>query len=107
MLKLREPDQHIKGENTFGQSCRAIGRIVRKCLIRPSPKETSSLHQHERSRQADATTIDGVRTVYSHAHSIITSSNARAGERLKIVNPRDFCQGVREKSAKILCDYLL
>jgi hypothetical protein len=46
------------------------------------PKKTSSLdlHKQERSSQADATSIDDMHTVYCHTHSIITSSNARAGE---------------------------
>ena len=47
-----------------------------------SPKKTSSLdlHQQERTNQADATSIEGVCTGYSHTHSIIISSNVRAGE---------------------------
>jgi hypothetical protein len=52
-------------------------------LFDPPPKKTSSLdlHHPERSNQADAISIDGVRTVCQHTHSIITSSNARASER--------------------------
>jgi hypothetical protein len=48
----------------------------------PSPHKTSTLDLHEqgRSKQADATTTDGVCTVCSHTHIIIASSDVRAGE---------------------------
>ena len=68
--------------------------MVKKCLIRLSPKKTSTLdlHQQERSGQANAINIDGLRTVYSHTHSIIASSNARAGEQVKVAQNKHFCQ---------------
>jgi hypothetical protein len=54
--------------------------MSKTALFDPPPKKTSSmdLHHSERSNQADATSIDGVRTVCSHTHSIIVPSNARA-----------------------------
>jgi hypothetical protein len=68
--------------------------MVENCPSDPSPKETSSLdlHHQERSNQADATSTDGVCTVCSHTHSIITSSNARAGELVKVAEHNYFCQ---------------
>lgn len=72
---------------------RAMDRNVEKCLILPSPKESSSLdlHQQERSNQADSISIDDVCTVNSHNENIITSSNAPAGEQVKVAENNYFC----------------
>ena len=71
--------------------------MVENCPSDPSPKETSSLvHHQERSNQADATSTDGVCTVCSHTHSIITFSCARAGELDKVAENNYFCQWLDE-----------
>ena len=70
--------------------------MAKSALPDPPPKETSSLdlHKQERSNLADTTNIDGVCTVCSHTHSIITSSNARAWRAVQNCESMGLLSGV-------------
>jgi len=77
--------------------------MAKSALPDPPPKETSSLdlHKQERSNLADTTNIDGVCTVCSHTHSIITSSNARAWPAVQN------CESMGLLSGVVFCKFVV